>query len=478
MKRKFLRGRSFRPLISLFVLTSLLVIALSAAPSFAQSGTPAGNPPAGAPAGAPPDGAAPPGAAGESTSNPAINATCGTVTIDGQSADASSDAVYDSSTSDVSALCVINGGSIAVTNPTITKTGDTSSADSSSFYGLNAAVLVGSGSTTTLEGGTVTTDGAGTNGLFATGEGASIAASDLSIEAIGDGAHAVMATLGGALTLDNVTMYTTGAHSGAVATDRGSGTITVTDSTVTTTGQDSPAIYSTGAISATGGTYTATGAEAAVIEGSNSITLTDVDLSSTFADKWGVMIYQSFSGDAEGSEGVFTMTGGSLTYTSSSGPLFFITNATGSVTLSGVEVTVDSGILAQAAATDRWGTSGSNGGHLVLLADAQALTGNLVADSISTLDITLQNGSSLIGAINPDTAASAVSVTLDATSSWTVTADSFVTTLEGAIITGDAISNIIGGGHNVYYDATAAANQTFAGLTYSLVGGGELLPVS
>jgi len=44
-----------------------------------------------------------------------------------------------------------------------------------------------------------------------------------------------------------------------------------------------------------------------VIEGSNSITLDDVDLSSTYEDKWGVMIYQSFSGDAEGGEGTFTL---------------------------------------------------------------------------------------------------------------------------------------------------------------------------
>ena len=65
-----------------------------------------------------------------------------------------------------------------------------------------------------------------------------------------------------------------------------------------------------------------------MIEGANTIDLNNSTLTSSVADKWGVMIYQSFSGDAEGSEGTFTMTGGSLVYTAN-GPLFYVTNSTG-----------------------------------------------------------------------------------------------------------------------------------------------------
>ncbi len=445
----------FQRKLSIAFTSLLLISALSLSQASAQEGTPSGGAPS-------------------SSAETILVDGCGAYYLSSITAETEVDGVYDSSVGDVSAICLTDGASLILENPTITKTGDTSSADSSSFYGLNAAVLVGSGSTISITGGTVITDGDGTNGAFATGTGSTVILSDMYIEAIGDGAHAVMATLEGTMILDNVVMYTTGAHSGAVATDRGSGTITVTGGEITTTGQDSPGIYSTGVITVTDALITATGAEAAVIEGSNSIVLVDSDLISSIADKWGVMLYQSFSGDAEGMNGEFTMTGGSLAYTTETGPLFFITNATGIITLSGVDITAASGILVQAGATERWGTAGENGGIAILSADAQNLTGDLLADSISGLSLTLQNGSTLTGAINPDAAAQSADLTLDASSTWSLTADSHLSAINGVIITEGAVSNISGNGFNVYYDASL--NSTLNGQTYLLADGGYLMP--
>lgn len=436
-----------------------------------QSG---GNPPSGDPPGAPPDGGGAGG--GISSTNPVLSTTCGAMTIDGKTETVNDGQAYDSTASDQSAVCLINAASLTLTNPTITKTGDSSSSDQSSFYGLNAAVLAGSGSTLTISGGTVTTDGSGTNGVFSTGDGTTVTLSDMTIEAHGDGAHAVMATLGGKMVLTNVTMNTTDAHSGAVATDRGSGTILVTGGKITTSGQDSPGIYSTGEITVTGATVIATGAESAVIEGANSITLIDTDLSSTLDGKWGVMIYQSFSGDAEGTHGVFTMTGGSLANTAATGPLFFVTNSTATITLDKVDVNAASGILVQAAATDRWGQSGSNGGTVNLTANEQTLKGDLVADSISTLNVALENGSTLTGAINAENTAKSTTVTLDNSSTWKVTADSHLTCVVNAKIVDGTVTNIVGNGHTVYYDKSACAD--LGGNTYALTDGGSLQPAN
>lgn len=442
----------------------------SATPPAPPNGTP--------PDGAPPSGA--PGAAGgASSTNTVLSATCGAYTLDGGEAVSATDQSYDSSTADQSAACLINAANLTLTNPTITKTGDSSSSDQSSFYGLNAAVLVGSGSQLTISGGTVTANGSGANGVFSTGEGTTVTLSDMTIDAQGDGAHAVMATLGGTMILNNVDMNTTDAHSGAIATDRGSGTITATGGTVTTSGQDSPGIYSTGNITVNDATVTATAAEVAVIEGANSITLNNSILTSSVADKWGVMIYQSFSGDAEGSEGVFTMNGGSLSDTDANSPLFYVNNAQGTITLKGVDVNAASGVLVNAAANERWGTSGSNGGKVILVADEQTLKGDLKADSISTLSVNLQNASTLTGAINTDKTAQSVSVSLDKGSTWTLTADSYVTTLADTDgISGTAITNIIGNGYTIYYDASNAANSALNGQTYALVNGGQLAPAS
>ena len=471
-------GRSKSRTIAILaaVLISALLVLFSytsLTPALAQDPGGNGAPPAGAPPG---NGAVGPPPGGDTAAtNPVLTATCGVYTLDGEAGASAADQTYASTAADVSDICVINGGALTLVNPTITKSGDTSSADSSSFYGLNAAVLVGSGSVVTISGGSVTTDGAGTNGVFATGSGSSVTLSDITIEAHGDGAHAVMATLGGTMILTNVDMITTDAHSGAIATDRGSGTITVTGGTVLTSGQDSPGIYSTGTITVTDATITATWAESAVIEGANSITLTNTTLLSDIEDKWGVMIYQSFSGDAEGSEGVFTMTGGSLEHTATTGPLFFITNSTGIITLSGVDVTVGSGTLVKAGGTDRWGNSGENGGTVILTADAQTLTGYLVADSLSTITATLQNGSSLTGSINSDHSAQAVNLTLDETSTWTVTADSYLTCLaDSGGISDGSITNIVGNGYTVFYDSSVCTE--LGGQTYPLSGGGYLQP--
>jgi hypothetical protein len=55
-----------------------------------------------------------------------------------------------------------------------------------------------------------------------------------------------------------------------------------------------------------------------------------------------------------------------------------------------------------------------------------------------------------------------------------VTADSYLTTLTGAAISGTSIANITGNGHTVYYDSSA--NSSLGGQTYSLAGGGQLKP--
>lgn len=398
-----------------------------------------------------------------------------TYTVDGTTATSTGD-TFTTGNTDESAVYVKNGGALTLTNATISTTGNTSSNDNSSFYGLNAGVLVDSGGSLTMEGGTVTTTGSGANGVVSSGSGTSVSIADVTINATGGGGHAVMATQGGAMTVKNVTMTTAGANSGAIATDRGGGTIDVTGGVVTTSGQDSPGIYSTGAIAVADAQVSASGAEAAVIEGANSITLTDTTLTTSLADKWGVMIYQSMSGDAEGTEGAFTMTGGKLADTAATGPLFYVTNSTGVITLHGVDAQAGSGVLVKAAAGS-WGNSGANGGNVQLTADAQTLTGDLQADSISTLDVTLQNSSTLTGAINGDNTAKSVTLSLDASSQWVVTGDSHLTCLNDAAgISGSNVTNIVGNGHTVTYDSSQC--PALNGQTYTLQGGGTLTPAS
>ena len=410
---------------------------------------------------------APPGGAGSSTAQYTATGTYtrteGTAAQTGQA--------YTSSTDNQSGVLVSGSATLTLTSPTVTTSGNSSSLDESSFYGLNGGVLAESGGTIVVAGGSVATSGTGANGVFASGTGSSITLSDTTINATGQGGHGAMASGGGTLSLTNVNIDTAGTNSAAIATDRGGGTISVTGGTSVTSGVDSPGIYSTGTISAANATLTASGSEAVVIEGSNAVTLTNSVLYG--AKKWGVLIYQSMSGDANGANGLFTMTGGSLS--AAVGPVFYVTNSTGTIALSGVRITATSGTLLEASASS-WGTSGSNGGTAVLTASEQTLTGNLVADAISSISTTLEKGSALTGSINGAATAKAASLTLDSSSTWTVTADSHLSGLIGVVVSGASVTNIVGNGHTVTYDATLAANSSLGGRTYSLANGGQLTP--
>ena len=59
-------------------------------------------------------------------------------------------------------------------------------------------------------------------------------------------------------------------------------------------------------------------------------------------------------------------------------------------------MTIGSGVVVSAAAGS-WGTSGKNGGTVVLTADGQTLPGDMTADSISSIAATLKNSSKLTG---------------------------------------------------------------------------------
>jgi hypothetical protein len=162
------------------------------------------------------------------------------------------------------------------------------------------------------------------------------------------------------------------------------------------------------------------------------------------------------------------MTGRSLATTA--GPLFHVTNTTAVITLEDVDLSVESDTLIDASA-DRWGSSGSNGGTVVLTADDQELVGDVLTDDISSANLTLKDGSSLAGTI--DSAA----LTLDASCTWTVTGASTLASLSDAAgISGSSITNVVGNGHTVTYDADLSANSALGGKTYSLVNGGQLVP--
>jgi len=374
---------------------------------------------------------------------------------------------YESKTADISAISVSEGAQLTLISPTIVTNGDTSSDNASRAFGLNAAVLVAQGGTLKISGGSIVTSGVGATGAYTTNARSSAILSGLRIVTTGDDSRGVSASANATTTLTDVDITTSGSNSAAIATDRGSGTITVIGCTATTSGPASPGILSTGAITVTGGRFTASSSEAAALEDKSSLALKNTHLSGQ--KRCGVIIYRRCPGDAKGIEGILVMEGGSIF--AQEGPAIYVVGATGVISLTNVAITAKSGILVKAGA-GRGGSKAADGSHIHLTASAQNLKGDLVCDRVSTLSATLQKNSTLTGTI------SGAALTLDATSSWNVTGDSAVTSLvDPSASSGTTLPNIHGNGHSVRYDAGLPENQWLSRKTYVLADGGQLIPM-
>lgn len=354
---------------------------------------------------------------------------------------------YESDGDDENALRV-DGAEVTLDDITVKKSGGSSSnTEDGDFYGQNAALLATNGATVSIRNARILSSAQNGNGVFSYGEGTTVNISDSVITTTADNSGGLQTTGGGTTNASDLTIETSGNSSAAIRSDRGGGTVNADGGSYTSNGLNSPAVYSTADITVKNAALTANNSEALVIEGQNSITLENCTVSGSMSENGtsadenthNVMIYQSMSGDAEVGTSNFSMTGGSLT--GKNGDLFYITNTHSTITLSGVTLNNEDNsanlmTIAGNSASHGWGTAGKNGAQVELTADNQTLTGAITVDSISTLDLTLQNGSDFTGTLNiVDNAEGGTAVennavvTIGAGCTWTLTGDCTLTSL-------------------------------------------------
>lgn len=432
-------GETLRPLSSL-TRAETAVILINAV----DSGNPGGN--QGGmqlPSGNMPGGNAPGGFGGSGTVTQGTSAT--TITEDGTYSSTS----YSSTGDDENALRV-DGATVTLDSVTVDKSaGSSSNTEDGDFYGQNAALLATNGANVTIKNATVNSSAQNGNGIFSYGAGTTVNVSDLTITTTADNSGGIQTTGGGTTNATNLTVNTSGNSAAAIRSDRGGGTVVVDKGTYTSNGYNSPAVYSTADITVSNATLTANNSEAFVIEGKNSIKLNNCDVSGNMSSTEGsssdenvhnVMIYQSMSGDAEVGASEFDMTGGSLT--GNNGDMFYITNTHSIINLSNVDITnknADAYLMCVTgnSAARGWGKAGANGAQVEFTASNQTLNGDIAVDTVSTLNMTLTDLSDFTGTINIiDNAQNGTAVdnnavvTIDSDSTWTLTGNCTVTSLE------------------------------------------------
>lgn len=427
-------GKTLRPLSSL-TRAETAVILINAVDSVNPSANQGGM--------QPPSGNMPSGFGGSDTVTQGTSAT--TITEGGTYSSTS----YSSTGDDENALRV-DGSTVTLDSVTVDKSaGSSSNTEDGDFYGQNAALLATNGANVTIKNATVNSSAQNGNGIFSYGTGTTVNVSDSTITTTADNSGGIQTTCGGTTNATNLTVNTSGNSAAAIRSDRGGGTVVVGNGTYTSNGYNSPAVYSTADVTVSNATLTANNSESLVIEGKNSIKLNNCDVSGNMSSTEGsssdenvhnVMIYQSMSGDAEVGTSEFDMTGGSLT--GNNGDMFYITNTHSIINLSNVDITnkdADAYLMRVTgnSAARGWGKAGANGAQVEFTASNQTLNGDIAVDTVSTLNMTLTDLSDFTGTINIiDNAQNGTAVdnnavvTIDSDSTWTLTGDCTVTSLE------------------------------------------------
>lgn len=348
----------------------------------------------------------------------------------------------------------VSGEEKEYSNVGVTKTGDSEQNDEADFYGDNSAVFTTEKGTLTIKDSLIETNGTHANAVFSYGEGTTVNISDSVIETTGNCSGGLMTTGGGTMNAENLTINTSGNSSAAIRSDRGGGTVTVTKGYYKTTGTGSPVIYSTADITVSDAYLESTASQGVVVEGKNSVTLNNdtlvADNNTKNSDKsdyyQAVMIYQSMSGDA--AEGTSSFTANGSTITNKNGDVFFVNNTATKISLTDTTITNEDadGVFLRAAAAG-WGSEGSNGGKVELTASKQTIDGDIVVDDVSALNLYLKDSSAFNGAINTDGQKGDVYVEIEDGSTWTLTADSYVSGL--TVSKGSAVNL---NGHKLYVD--------------------------
>ena len=354
--------------------------------------------------------------------------------------------VYTSTTGGAHALTLSSSSQSAYEDFSVSKTGSVSGQnDNYDWQGTNAAVHASGGGTFTLKNGLISSDASYGNAVFSyggnlngsnAGDGTAINISECSITTMSNNSGGIMVTGGGIINADSVEINTYGGSSAAIRSDKGGGTIKVSNMLCTTNGQGSPAIYSTAEI--IGSDYvdlTSNKSQVVVIEGGNSVSLKTASLKANHSTKNGqdktyqaVLIYQSMSGDASDGVSSFTLTDSSLE--NANGDIFCVTNTTCTITLSEVDIqnNDEDGKFLRAEAQN-WGSSGKNGGKVTMNIEKASIIGDIIVDKYSTLKLNISSDTSYTGAVNPSGQTGTVRITLQENSMWELTADSYISSL-------------------------------------------------
>ena len=368
-----------------------------------------------------------------------------------------------------SAVYATNGVHLVLTRVRLNKTSGSISDADRRETGKNSVLLADGGSTVLVEFCEINSHTTQADGVSASGEGTKVTLQEGSVSTSRNGAAAVNATNKSNVIVQKTTVNTYSNQSPAFYTCK-DGRMEVTEAKGENVGQAAPSFYvSSGAIKAekcemSSAKWTIGSLDEGLLE------LTGNKLKS--GSVCGFLVYGADGKQREWrSTGTLVLNKNEITVTD--GPLVFITNAAGTVSLSRNKISCKNDEIISVKA-DEWGPKNYNQGDATIDLEKQVLNGDIYVDSISSLVLTLKKSAKLNGRITGDaTDRRDVKVFMKKGAKWNLKGECYISSISFEQPLEKGLKQLKGK-HVIYYDPDV--DTELGGKEYK-TGGGVLRPM-
>lgn len=327
------------------------------------------------------------------------------------------DETIESNTVDTSVICNQNGGTVTINKNTLHKSGDTNNEG-----GKNAVVFTTGSSFTKIDQSDLQSTSKGSSGIVAN-EKAMVYANDSSIMTSNDSANGLEAYSNGQIIANKMDITTQGNQSAAVYTKQSDGSISLTNSTLSTDGNNAPLLYANGTIEVDNVSGTASHSKIAEVEGGQHLSIYNSQFSSTNNSllqnetmKNGIGMNRSDDGNDCSRIDICNSI---LSTMIDDGSMFYIDGQDANIVLNKSLLSFD---------CDHVDLLHVSNGNVKLTGSEETMVGNITAADHARADVYLLDGSSYTGSTSYENQGT-LNMNISSDSSWIVSSDSKVNCL-------------------------------------------------
>lgn len=327
------------------------------------------------------------------------------------------DETIESNTVDTSVICNQNGGTVTINKNTLHKSGDTNNED-----GKNAVVFTTGSSFTKIDQSDLQSTSKGSSGIVAN-EKAMVYANDSSIMTSNDSSNGLEAYSNGQIIANQMDITTQGNQSAAVYAKQSDGSISLTNSTLSTDGNNAPLLYANGTIEVDNVSGTASHSKIAEVEGGQHLSIYNSQFSSTNNSllqnetmKNGIGMNRSDDGNDCSRIDICNSI---LSTMIDDGSMFYIDGQDANIVLNKSLLSFD---------CDHVDLLHVSNGNVKLTGSEETMVGNITAADHARADVYLLDGSSYTGSTSYENQGT-LNMNISSDSSWIVSSDSKVNCL-------------------------------------------------